>query len=537
MTSIKPLTVIFQFAFLLNVFSASAAEAQAPKRPNILFAIADDWSFGHAGIYGCRWVKTPGFDRVAKEGVLFSRAYTPNAKCSPSRSAILTGRNPWQLGPAANHWPEFPAAYRTFPETFAANGYFVGMTGKGWGPGSAKDGEGKPRQMAGRPFQKCTAPPPTSEISPNDYTANFEQFLSAAPPGEPWCFWYGAIEPHRKYEYGSGVAKGGKKLSDIDRVPDFWPDNEQVRNDMLDYAFEVEHFDGHLLKMLQLLEARGELDNTFVLVTSDNGMPFPRSKGQDYELSNHVPLAIRWPAGISKPGKTVDDFVSFIDLAPTLTDVAQVAWSKTGMAPSTGRSLVDVLRSEKTGQVDPSRDHVILGRERNDVGRPNDEGYPIRSIVKGGLIYSRNFEPDRWPTGNPETGYLDCDSSPTKTSILHAHRQNSGDRPWALCFGKRSAEELFDLKNDPDCVQNLAFRADYSPLKSAMEGQLLTELRMQEDPRVLGKGADLEAFPFANDRYRGFYERFKAGGTTGKLIGFDPDDFEPAHPELNSDLK
>ncbi len=522
------------FACAVLFLAPCFAHAKDPKRPNILFAIADDWSFGHASIHGCRWVSTPSFDRVAREGVLFTRTYTPNAKCSPSRSSILTGRNPWQLEAAANHTPVFPAAYKTFPEALAENGYFVGMVGKGWGPGEAKDIHGNPREMAGRPFNKKQTPSPTSAMSNNDYSANFEDFLNAAPAGQPWCFWYGGLEPHRNYEYGSGVAKGGKRLADIDRVPAFWPDNEEVRNDMLDYAFEVEHFDRSLGKMLERLEARGELDHTFVLVTSDNGMPFPRSKGQDYEIANHLPLAIRWPAGIPKAGRTVDDFVSFIDYAPTIADVAQLPWGKLGMAPATGRSLMNVLKSERTGQVDPTRDHVILGRERNDVGRPNDEGYPVRSIVKGGLIYSHNFEADRWPTGNPETGYRDCDSSPTKTTIIHAHRQNPADPFWALCFGKRGSDELFDLKNDPDCVQNLSGKAEYSALKAALSEQLMAELKTQQDPRVLGKGQEIEAHPYANAD-RDFYSRFIKNGlgpAHKKGHGISVDDFDPPPPEI-----
>ncbi|MEY5027075.1 MAG: hypothetical protein RLZZ244_2603 [Verrucomicrobiota bacterium] len=517
---------------LLRLVLASAllpglARAESPRKPNLLIAVADDWSFGHAGIYGCRWVKTPGFDRVAKEGVLFTRAYTPNAKCSPSRAALLTGRNPWQLGAAANHWPIFPPEFKTYPEALASLGYHVGMTGKGWGPGTAQNTEGRNREMAGKPFHKRTAPPPTAKISSNDYSANFEQFLSETPAEQPWCFWYGGTEPHREYEYGSGIAKGGKRLSDIDRVPAFWPDNEQVRNDMLDYALEIEHFDKHLLQILQILESKGQLDHTFVLVTSDNGMPFPRSKGQNYEISNHLPLAVRWPAGIPTPGRTVDDFVSFIDLAPTLFDIAQIPWEKTGMAPATGQSFLPLLQSPKTGRVDPARDHVVLGRERNDVGRPDDAGYPIRSLIQGGLLYSRNFEPDRWPTGNPETGYLDCDSSPTKTAILRAHRQKISDPFWALCFGKREAEELFDLQNDPDCTHNLAQDPNYALLKKSLGEQLATALRQQNDPRILGRGAEIEAYPYANQKHVGFYNRFMSGSATRQSVGFDPDDFEP----------
>ena len=228
------------FAFLFAAVSCLAAD-----RPNILFAIADDWG-AHAGAYGTPWVKTPAFDRVAREGLLFQNAYTPNAKCAPSRACILTGRNSWQLKEAANHICYFPAEFKGWGEALAEKGWNVGHTTKGWGPGVALDAQGKPREMTGKAWNKKKLQPPTKEISNCDYAANFTDFLDAAPADKPWCFWFGAIEPHRGYEFGSGVKKGGKKLSDIDHVPAFWPDNEVIRNDMLDYAFEVEHFDSHL---------------------------------------------------------------------------------------------------------------------------------------------------------------------------------------------------------------------------------------------------------------------------------------------------
>lgn len=101
-----------------------------------MFAISDDQSFPHAGAYGTNWVVTPAFVRVADEGLLFYNAYTPNAKCSPSRSILLTGRNSWQLEEAANHVPFFPAKFKTIAESLKENGYFTGYTGKGWEPGA-----------------------------------------------------------------------------------------------------------------------------------------------------------------------------------------------------------------------------------------------------------------------------------------------------------------------------------------------------------------------------------------------------------------
>ena len=201
-------------------------------------------------------------------------------------------------------------------------GYFVGTTGKGWGPGVANDAAGKPRHIVGQPFGKRTTQPPAQQMGNNDYAANFADFLDAAPSGQPWCFWFGATEPHRGYEYGAGVNKGGKRLSDVDRIPKYWPDNETVRHDILDYAFEVEYVDGHLARMIAELEKRGELDHTLVVVTADHGMPFPRCKGQAYLDSNRIPLAIRWPKGISHSGRVIEDFVDFADVAPTLLDLA-----------------------------------------------------------------------------------------------------------------------------------------------------------------------------------------------------------------------
>lgn len=495
---------------LLALLCLAVVVRAAERPPNILFAIADDWG-AHAGAYGTRWVKTPHFDRVAKEGVLFTRAFTPNAKCAPSRACILTGRNSWQLEAAANHICYFPPKFKGWGEALAENGWTVGHTTKGWGPGVATNALGQPRQMTGKAFNARKAAPPASGIGNSDYAANFNDFLDTTTKDKPWCFWYGAIEPHRGYEFGSGVAKGGKKLTDIDRVPAYWPDNETVRNDMLDYAFEVEHFDRHLGRMLIELAKRGLLENTLVIVTADHGMPFPRGKGSAYEASNHVPLAARWPRGIAKPGRVVADYVSFIDLAPTFVELAGLPWAKTGMAASPGRSLTDIFRSEKSGRVNPARDHVLVGMERHDIGRPGDVGYPIRGIVKNDVLFLQNFEPSRWPACNPETGYLNVDASPTKSFILDAHRLSAGDIPWALCFGKRPAEELFDLRKDPDCMTNLALGEAAKARLAALKAQLHAELKAQGDPRTEGKGDVFDKYPHANKGHQNFYERYMKG--------------------------
>jgi arylsulfatase A-like enzyme len=499
---------------LSGIRSLVQAKSTAPKnkRPNILFCISDDASYPHTGAYGCKWIKTPGFDRVAKEGILFTRAYTPNAKCAPSRSCILTGRNSWQLEEAANHFPNFPQKFKTYAETLLENGYHVGYTGKGWAPGNpGRDKNGRPRQLCGISYQKKKTKPPTQGIAPCDYSANFEDFLNKCQNDKPFCFWYGGREPHRRYEFESGIRKGDKKLSDVDQIYDFWPDNETVRTDILDYAFEVEYFDQHLVRMLNILEEKGKLDNTVVIVTSDNGMPFPRIKGQEYEYSNHLPLAIMWKKYITNPGRTVDDFVSFIDFAPTFLELSGVDEKESGMHKIQGKSLLPIFASDKSGVVDPSRDHVLIGKERHDVGRPNDCGYPIRGIIKGNLLYIYNVENDRWPAGNPETGYLNCDGSPTKTEILNDRRTNGSSVFWNQSFGKRPAEELYNIAKDPDCLNNLAQKAEYEQIKEQIKAQLFTELEEQGDPRIFGKGYIFDDYQYSDTRTRGFYERYMRG--------------------------
>jgi hypothetical protein len=279
--------------------------------------------------------------------------------------------------------------------------------------------------------------------------------------------------------------------------------------------------------MLDELEKRGQLENTLVVVTADNGMPFPRVKGQEYEMSNHLPLAMMWKKGIQSPGRTVADYVSFIDFAPTFIEVAGLRWEQTGMQPSPGRSLTDIFESDVSGRVIRSRDHVLIGKERHDIGRPKDWGYPIRGIVKDGMLYLHNFETARWPAGNPETGYLNTDGSPTKTEVLKCRTSPSQKVFWQLCFGKRPQEELFNVTADPACVNNLVDRPEHQASKAALKQQLFEELKAQEDPRMVGQGHIFEQYPYADPKLRGFYERYMSGEKL-KAGWVNESDFEKA---------
>ncbi|MDO8542904.1 MAG: sulfatase [Opitutaceae bacterium] len=478
--------------------SRAAAPAAGSSRPNILFIIFDDWGGStHSSIAGNPWIKTPNFDRVAREGILFKNAFTSNPKCSPCRASILTGRNTWQLREAVSHGGYFPPGFEVYPDLLEQAGYFVGLTGKGWGPGDFKTLAKRTRNPAGPSFDSKRQSPPASGIGSNDYPSNLEDFLKQRPVGKPFCFWMGFNEPHRGYERGSGVRLG--KSTESVKVPAYLPDNEVVRGDLLDYAVEVEWADAQIGRALKALEASGELDNTLVIVTSDHGMPFPYVKGQIFEDAFHLPLAMRWGRAI-KPGRVVEDFVNVRDFAPTYMELA-------GLKPHaqmTGRSLVNILRSEKSGFIE-NRDVMLAGKERHDIGRPNDLGYPVRALRTREFLYVHNFFPDRWPAGNPETDFGNVDPSPTKEVI-----KKLGGHYYDLTLGKRPPDALYRLKDDPECVRNLVHDLAFAPVLEEMRTRLMKMLREEQDPRALGHGEIFDTYEYQGGRGKGYETWLKA---------------------------
>ena len=520
-------TKIVNFNFILPgilVIALPGCKERQTAQPNILFCVSDDQSFPHMGAYGTHWIKTPGFDRVAENGILFQNAYTPNAKSTPSRSCILTGRNPWQLKEAANQRCYFPAEFKTYPEVFKENGYYVGFTGKGWGPGDPGMKDGKPRELAGKGWNSLKTTPPTNGISEKDYAANFEEFYNNKPRGKPFCFWYGSTEPHRGYEYGSSI-KSGKKLSDIDNVPGFLPDNEVVRTDLLDYGLEIEYFDQQLSKILEFLDKTGDLDNTIVIVTSDNGMSFPRGKDDAYDNSLHMPLAIMWTKGIKKPGRIVSDYVSSIDFAPTFLDIAGIKWEESGMQPTPGKSLKTLFRKAKSK--DPFREYILTGKEKHGIARPGDRGYPIRGIIKDGWLFIINYSNELWPLGNPELGYAEIDGSPTKTEILRMRRVDPRNKfYWEKSFAKRPREELYCIKDDPDCMVNLAESPEKSDIRNNLKQIMESELIKEEDPRMFGNGDIFQNYRYLPAELENAYERIIINGETNNFGWINKSDIE-----------
>jgi len=451
----------------------SSEAASGDERPSILFVIADDWSYPHAGVYGDKVVKTPHFDRVAREGVLFTNSYCAAPTCTASRGGVVTGQAIHRLDEGANLYGTLPGRLKVYPDILEAAGYTVGLTGKGWGPGPL-EGSGRTRNPAGPNFK------------------DFGVFLSQAPKDKPFCFWFGSHFPHRNYEPGCGV-KSGMRLKDVD-VPPFLPDTPEVRGDILDYYHEVQQFDKQVGAVLDTLEASGRAENTIVAVTSDNGMPFPRSKATLYDIGTHMPLAFRWPAKV-KGGRKVDEVVSHTDFAPTFLEAAGIK----PLPEMTGRSMLDLLH----GQQGAHRDAVFVERERHANVRKDNLGYPARAVCMKNFIYIRNFHPERWPAGDPEMWvsvgpFGDIDTGPSKKLLLD-RRDDPRIKPFFdLATGKRPAEELYDISKDPWTLRNVANEPEYASMRQKLAHRLDTWMAKTDDPRASDPNDDRwDKYPYA----------------------------------------
>ena len=448
--------------------------ASASGRPNILFVIADDWAYPHAGAYGDKTVRTPNFDKIARDGMLFTQAHSAAPSCTPSRAAILTGRPPHSLEEGASLHGFLPTKYETFPDTLEKNGYVVGYQQKGWGPGDFKAG-GRQRNPAGPQF------------------TSFPEFLKTVPADKPFSFWFGSFNPHRPYERDAG-AKSGLTTNNV-VVPAFWPDVPTVRTDILDYYHEVELFDGELGGLISALEQSGRAQNTIIVVTGDNGWPFPRGKANVYDAGSHQPLAVAWP-GKTKAGTVNNDFVNLYDLAPTFLEIAGIKPSKQIF----GRSIVPMLLGKKQG----GRDKVFVERERHANVREGDLSYPARAVRTKDFLYIRNLRPDRWPAGDPKMWkavgpFGDCDGSPSKELLLEKRDDPFYAPYFKLCFEKRPAEELYDLKKDPYEIKNIAADRAYAAQKKKLRAALDKWMKQTEDPRATTDDDRFDHYPYFGD--------------------------------------
>lgn len=469
---------LFLYRLLLPLFviaSLVSCKADNIESPNFLFVISDDQSWLHNSFSGEPGISTPSFDRIAAEGINFTHAHVSAPTCTASRSAVLAGQHFWRLGDAAVLWGEFGRDTLSYQQILQDAGYFTGYTGKGWGPGRIVG-----RQAAGRDYNFEQTQDTSRNLSDSDYVENFRQFLNDKPGNAPFSFWYSPSEPHRplanRESYGIEIDTA------VIRVPEFLPDNSSIREDLANYYAEIEWQDRALGRILLELEERDLMTNTIIIVTSDNGMPFPRAKSTNYEYGTRVPLAIKWQGRIE--GNTSSDaIVNLSDLAPTILDAAGLSIP----AEMTGRNLSTLFETSSVetapiAQTNEDFSYTVTGFERHLLNARSDNAtYPSRAIHTKFFSYIRNFRPDRWPAGDPPN-YRDIDgTSPSRDNVL-----TNPDRYFLdLATAKRPMHELYDLLNDPYQLTNLANNPEFSEIRESLATQLIAVLEETQDPLLI----------------------------------------------------
>ncbi len=449
------------------------AQPPARPRPNILFIFADDWGWEGARPIDPSNANMPNFQRIQREGINFTNAFVAAPSCTASRGAVLSGHWPWRLREGANLQGSLPRDIPLYTELLAEAGYHVGSTGKGRAPGSLEV-VGRTENPAGKAY------------------ASFDAFLEKRDASAPFCFWFGANDPHRPFEKGTGIASGIDPASVS--VPPYLPDTPTVRSDIADYRYGLERLDRQIGELLARLERDGELDNTLIVCSGDNGWAFPRAKATLFDAGWHVPLAVMWKGHVPA-GRQSQALVSLIDVAATFLDVAGLPRPKAMNAIS----LLGLLQGKRSTH----RRYVLAGTERHMDGRTlPGQGYPARAIRTERHLFIRNFRPERWPAGDPErqpetaakiendvwAAFADIDKGPTKAEVA-TNPQFARYREMAT--GKRPARMLFDVVRDPFDFTNLADERSQAKTVAQLERVLMSELQATADPRVVSAPGDI----------------------------------------------
>lgn len=422
--------------------------AQATTPPNVVLIIADDLAWDDTGAYGNKKVRTPNLDRLAREGMKFTRAFVAISSCSPSRASLITGRYPHNTDAEQLHWP-LPAEQVTFVEKLKAAGYWTAASGK-WHLGEAVKNRFDLVDDPGEAgFQ---TDPKTGKMLAQDDSgaAGWIPVLRQRPKDKPFFLWFAALDPHRDYVENSIPNPHGAE--DV-IVPPYLPDTIEVRKELALYYDEIARLDGNVGKVMAELKQQGVAENTLILFISDNGRPFPRAKTTLYDSGSKTPLIVRWPKTIRR-GVIAEGLVSSVDVAPTILQLAGVP------IPSSvqGKSFAAILTNPKA----KTRDAIYAEKNWHDY---EDR---TRAVRTERFKYIRNDYPDL-----PLTTSADSGRSPTMDAIRRLRKEGKLTAQQSRIFQTpRPAEELYDVSADPHEFQNLANDPRYAKTLAELREKL-----------------------------------------------------------------
>jgi N-sulfoglucosamine sulfohydrolase len=445
----------------------------AAEKPNILFLLSDDHSYPYLGCYGNKDVRTPNLDRLASQGLRFDRMFVTCPQCVPSRASLMTGRSPVAVRMVRFTSP-LPAEVPALPDLLRDKaGYFTGVGGRTYhldGPptktpqgasviGEVLDREGL-RTFTNR-VDSVEKPGPM-----RDFGGKLARFLDAVPEGKPWFFWLGFSDPHHVWDTQGpqGVPDPAKLM-----LPGHLPDLPGVRGDLARYLAEVEHLDGDVQSVLDVLDQRGLADNTVVIFMGDNGMALPHGKGSLYDPGINVPLLVRWP-GVVRPGTVTRTLVSGEDFTPTLLEIARVAPLK----EMSGVSYLKLLR----GEAFEGRKYIFAerGPHGGDGGMKPDILASTFDLSR--CIRSANFKLIYNCTPHQAVAPVDSQRDPgwQQMKAAFAEGRLAPEFIRAYFTTPRPTYELYNLEADPSELTNLAGNQKYAQVERELKEALTAKM-------------------------------------------------------------
>ncbi|MGB0739325.1 MAG: sulfatase family protein [Planctomycetaceae bacterium] len=437
-------------AVLATLFSAGWI--YAADQPGVIVFIADDVSWNDYGCYGNTAARTPNIDWLAAHGMRFDQAYLTASSCSPSRSSIITGRYPHNNGKAAELHEPIAGHLPWFPELLRDAGYYTALSGKN----HMKSGPRADGTPANRPAAFDLIDGGRQNGNSGGH-ANWRKITAERPADQPFFFWFASYDAHRAWDADKqwDAAKYGPMHQPENViVPPFLIDNPATRSDLASYYNEVTRFDFYIGEVLSELRKQDALQNTLIFVLADNGRPFPRAKTRIHDSGMKTALVAHWPQGIRTPGVPTESLASVIDLAPTILEAA-------GISPAESMQGVSLhsIFSDPT-----ARPRQFAFSEHNW----HDYEAHGRGVRGDGLLLIRNSRPElAWQ------GPADSVRSPSHSSLQKgrdAKRLNSAQND--VFLSPRPLVELYDLKQDPHQLHNLAGIPAFRTRQQALENTL-----------------------------------------------------------------
>lgn len=392
------------------------------KRPNFIFFLSDDISQEDLGCYGHPAIKTPRIDDLAAKGMRFDNAYLAISSCSPSRCSIITGRYPHNTGAPELH-SKLPNDQIRFPELLHMKGYYTVLSGKNHMFGNED-----------RAFNKITRGGGAGG------SGDWVELVRDRPKDQPFFFWFAANDAHRDW----GISEHAPTYEPADViVPPYNVDTPVTREDYTNYYHEVSRFDHFVGLVRDELEKQGVLENTFLVIGADNGRPFPRCKSRLYDSGIKTPWVVHFPKLI-KQGAVSNSLVSSIDLGATCLELAGVEIPETVQ----GKSFVPILKDPKA-----TVREVIFSEQNWHVYRNHS-----RLVRWGDYAYIRNNFPNQINIcGESDLTY------PAGKEIWEAHAAGkTTEKHWQVFANPCPEEELYNVKDDPDQLINLATKPDHA---------------------------------------------------------------------------